>query len=166
MVRRRAACVAVALCLLVPRSAAAQRQTFLEGLLEFTSAVAGTFGDEGPRLRSALDRMEAGLVGWDRDIRALEADLAARPANAPPALAFQLHVAAAVAYVDRLRLADAMREIDAASRIEPGHPNLLRLRALVLDASGRTKEATDASRAVWQQDPANPGNAYLFLRHA
>jgi tetratricopeptide (TPR) repeat protein len=160
-----AICVAAA-CLATPAPASAQRQVFVAGFIDLTSAVAGTFGDEGPRVRAALDRMAAGLDVWDEEIEALEANRPAPGRNVLPATAFQIHVALAVAYAERPHFANALREIDAALGIQPQQANLHRLRALVLDAMGRTSEAGGAFRTAWQLDPADPGKAYLFLRSA
>lgn len=46
----------------IPSPVAAQRQAFIDALAEFTSAIQGTFGDEGAQITSCLDRMEAALA--------------------------------------------------------------------------------------------------------
>ena len=54
--------VAFSICaaVLAPaRTADAQPRPFLDALSEFTAATAGTYGDEGPRVVPALDRMAA-----------------------------------------------------------------------------------------------------------
>ena len=46
------------------------KQRFVAGLIRFMEALPGTYGDEGPRLVSSLDEMEAGLRRWDAGLRA------------------------------------------------------------------------------------------------
>ena len=85
--------VALSICaaILAPvRTESAQPRPFLEGLSEFTAAIAGTYGDEGPRVGPALDRMAAGLAQWDRDLLAVEADVASGLREASPAVADRL----------------------------------------------------------------------------
>jgi tetratricopeptide (TPR) repeat protein len=64
----------VAVLLSTPAPASAERSLFVQGLHELMSAVAGTFGDEGPQLLSALDKMAGGLEGVDGSVRSLDAD--------------------------------------------------------------------------------------------
>jgi len=60
-----ASCVCAALAA-SPAPVAAQQRVFVEALSEFTDAIAGTSGDEGPRIGLALDRMTRALAEWDR----------------------------------------------------------------------------------------------------
>jgi tetratricopeptide (TPR) repeat protein len=64
----------VAALLLTPAPASAERSLFVQGLHELMSAVAGTFGDEGPQLLSALDKMAGGLERVEGSVRSLDAD--------------------------------------------------------------------------------------------
>src|SRR6266508_4415748 len=118
-----------------PAIAAAQQGVFDEGLAELMAAVAGTYGDEGARVGPALDKMAGGLAEWDRAIRAFESRLASELPGASSRAAFQMCEALARMYVERGRLADAVRELDAASRLEPQRADVHALRVLVLDAS-------------------------------
>jgi tetratricopeptide (TPR) repeat protein len=47
-----------------PSVAMAQKDAFVDGLLELGAAAAGTFGDEGPEIHQALEKMTDGLMGW------------------------------------------------------------------------------------------------------
>jgi hypothetical protein len=51
----------LAVLLLLPATAAAQKGAFIEALIEFDSALSGAYGDEGPRVEAALDRMAVAL---------------------------------------------------------------------------------------------------------
>src|SRR5438093_6040028 len=117
----------VMLLTILPASAAAQRAVFIEGLSELTAAVAGTYGDEGARVGSALDKMAGGLAEWDRAIQAFESRLTSELPGAQPRVALQMRVTLGEMYVERGRLADALRELDAASRLDPqrADPHLL-----------------------------------------
>ena len=149
-----------------PAIAAAQRAVFVEGLSELTDAVAGTYGDEGARVGPALDKMAGGLAEWDRAIRAFESRLASELPGASPRAAFQMREALARMYVERGRLADAVRELDAASRLEPQRADVHVLRGLVLDASARSTDAGEAFRSAWALDASDPITAYHVFRHA
>jgi len=160
-----ASCAAAALTLSAAR-AGAQKHVFVEGLTELTAAVEGTFGDEGVRVGPALDRMAAGLAEWDRAIRAYEARLTTDLPDAPQPTALQTHVTLGKMYVERGRLADALRELDAATRLDPRRADLYTLRGLVLDALARSAEAAEAFRTAWDLDTGNPIAAYLVFHHA
>ncbi len=147
-------------------AAAAQHEVFVEGLAELTAAVAGTYGDEGVLIGRALDKMAGGLAEWDRAIQSVEARLARALPNAPPHAAFQMRVTLGGLYADRGRLADALRELDFATRLEPQRADPHLLRGLVLDASGRSTEAGEAFRKAWVLDASDPIKAYYVLRHA
>lgn len=67
-----------ALLLVSPTIAGAQRAAFIEGVSELTAAVAGTFGDEGPRIERALATMSRALEGWDGRSQELQAGPAFR----------------------------------------------------------------------------------------
>jgi tetratricopeptide (TPR) repeat protein len=157
------ACAAVAGS---PAIAAAQRAVFVEGLSELTDAVAGTYGDEGARVGPALDKMAGGLAEWDRAIRAFESRLASELPGASSRAAFQMREALARMYVERGRLADAVRELDAASRLEPQRADVHALRGLVLDASARSTDAGEAFRSAWALDASDPITAYHVFHHA
>jgi len=157
------ACAAVAAS---PAIAAAQRAVFVEGLSELTDAVAGTYGDEGARIGPALDKMAAGLAEWDRAIQAYESRLTSELPGAQPRVALQMRVTLGEMYVERGRLADALRELDAASRLEPQRADLHLLRGLVLDASAKSTDAGEAFRSAWALDASDPIKAYYVFHHA
>ena len=149
-----------------PTISAAQQQVFVEGLSELTDAVAGTYGDEGRLIGPALNKMAAGLSGWDRSIQALENRARTELPTAVPGVASRIHATLAGMYAQRGRLSEASREIDAAIGLESGRADLHLLRGAVLDASDRSAEAGDAVRAAWALEPTDPIKAYyLVSRH-
>ena len=83
---------------------------FVEALQRFTRAQAGTFGDEGADLRPSVDAMREALVRWDTAIREFQTRATRLAAGA------EVHVALATVFLDRQRVADALHELDAASR--------------------------------------------------
>src|SRR6476619_1437865 len=72
--------VAVALALVLGASAAAfaQKAAFVDAFVAFHSALFGTYGDEGPEVTAALERMSASLDVWEQARRQVEAELRAR----------------------------------------------------------------------------------------
>jgi tetratricopeptide (TPR) repeat protein len=103
--------------------------------------------------------METALVEWDRNIRALEVRVG-EIRGVPDQRVYQLHVELGVAYRVRGRMADALREFDAAVALRPSSSDLQVLRALTLEAAGRSQEAGQAFRAAWNLDRTNPVKAY------
>jgi tetratricopeptide (TPR) repeat protein len=100
--------------------------------------------------------MALALTEWDRQ-------LTLRPQGD----ALQRHHMLGLAYHQRGRLNDALREFDAAIALRPTpsfasdiHLN----RALTLEAAGNAVEASEAFRMAWTGDVAHPGKAYLALR--
>ena len=147
-------------------TASAQPRAFLEGLSEFTAAIAGTYGDEGTRVGPALDKMAGGLVQWDREIQAVETDVAAGGRDATPAVAVRLHTELARRYAQRGRLSDALRQLDAAISLDALAPAAHLLRAQLLDAASGAAEAGEAFRIAWTGNRRDPVVAYYVLRHA
>ena len=143
-----------------PAGAAAQQAVFVEAFFEFAAAIEGTFGDEGPHVGAALDRMAGALEEWDRRIQTFEARVTSGPA------ASGMRAALGRMYAERGRLADAQRELDAVSRLEPERPDVHVFRGLVLEAWGKPAEAGEAFRAAWTLDPSDPVKAYQVFRHA
>lgn len=148
------------------RTASAQHRPFLEGLSEFTAAIAGTYGDEGTRVEPALDTMAAALAQWDRELQGLDADVTAGVRTATPDVAVRLHTGLAQRYEQRGRLADALRQVDAAISLEPLAPALHLLRAQLLEALSRRAEAGGAFRIAWTGNRRDPVAAYHVLRYA
>lgn len=66
LAKRSVFCAAVSLALLLgaPR-ASAQKVAFVDAFVAFHSALFGTYGDEGPEVTAALERMSASLGSWE-----------------------------------------------------------------------------------------------------
>jgi tetratricopeptide (TPR) repeat protein len=148
-----------------PSVSAAQRAVFLDGLSELTTALVGTYGDEGALIEPSLDKMAKGLARWDESIRAFEARVASESPGAALPAAVQLRATLGGMYIERGRLADALRELDAASRLRPEDADIHLLRALVLETSGRSTEAGRAFHRAWTLDAGDPVKAYHVVRH-
>ena len=100
------------------------RGDFLSALGRFSLALDGTYGDEGQRLSNALDAMSAALSQWDAMIQSRERAMVADIAGADPKLAARMHLAVGGLYLDRLRAADAARELAAARVSDPARPEV------------------------------------------
>ena len=105
----------------------------------------------------AHQRMALALTEWDRQLANLR----------PQGDALQRHLVLGLAYHQRGRLNEALREFDAAIALHPT-PSLasdIHLnRALTLEAAGNVVDASEAYRMAWSGDVAHPGKAYLALR--
>ena len=142
----------LAVLLLLPATAAAQKGAFIEALIEFDSALSGTYGDEGPRVEAALDRMAVALEAWNTESRAAEAALRAAGDSSTLARFF----------LNEGRPADALEAVEAAIRLEPERAGLHRLRGVLLGADGRDADALRSFQRAWSLDPNDVVNAYLL----
>ena len=147
----------------LPPRADAQETALVQALSELTASLEGTYGDEGARIRAALDRMSAALAVWDRDIQAAESELRRTPANALSSIVVERHLSLGRTYADRGRLADALAEFDAAGRLAPTSADVHVLRGLVLKELGTPAEAVEAFRRARALDPGNPVTAYYLF---
>src|SRR5262245_24981229 len=157
------ACVAL---VVFPENAAAQQAVFVDGIVELTTALEGTLGDEGPRIAPTLDRLRTALAEWDRTIRTFEERVASGLTTISTQEASDLRMTLARIYAERGRPADAIRQLDAASSLAPGRSDVLVLRGLVLDADVKSKEADEAFRTAWMIDSHDPVAAYSVVRHS
>src|SRR5688572_21936829 len=166
--RRRAAlafCILHVALLALPAKAAAQNSQFFDALLPMYKALSGAYGDEGTQLAAHLTSMSAALARWDTSSREAEVELRARLRGADPQTALQAHTLLASTSIERGRFAEAIREFDAAIRIDPRRAAFHRFKALSYQALGRQADAAAAFRAAWTIDPADPLNAYQLLVH-
>ena len=115
-------------------------------------------------IRTAADRMAAALAEWDRNISALEARVRRETTVAPNDGTYRLHVELGVAYRVRGRVADALREFDAAAALRPSSADVQMLRALTLEAAGRPAEAGKSFLDAWHLDSGDPVKAYYVTQ--
>ena len=160
-----ACCVSVA-AVAGPRPANAQQTAFLQALSDLTAALEGTYGDEGVRIGTALDRMSAALAIWDRQIEAAESEVRATPAPALSSTGVERHVSLGRMYADRGRMADALAEFDAAVRLAPTRADVQVLRGLALQARDTPADALEAFRRARVLDPGDPVTAYYLFHEA
>jgi tetratricopeptide (TPR) repeat protein len=146
-----------------PCRAAAQSAQVLRALDDLRGALVGSFGDERAEVARRLDDVSAAVATWDRAIRDAELALRARLAGATPADTALAHETLGAAYLERGRLADAVAEFEAASRLAPQRATPHLSRAFALDAMGGADRAAEAFRQAWTLDPDDPVTAYLAL---
>src|SRR4051812_45959456 len=157
-----AAFVAVAVGV-APATVFAQQDQFFDALLPLYRAAAGTYGDEGPRLSTAVNALAAALAQDDAALREVESTLRAQLPAATPQAALQAHTLLASMYLEHGRLADALREFDQDLLIDPKRAAFHRFKGSIYEALGRRAEAADACHAAWAEDPADPQNAYHLI---
>jgi tetratricopeptide (TPR) repeat protein len=134
---------------------------FVAALRQFAEAAAGSYGDEGPRLRTSLDAVQRSLDAWDAAIARYEA--AAQSAT-PTA---DLHAALGAVYLDRLRARDALRELAAANRLDPRRADTHDLSAAAYVFVGNAQGAqTEVDRARAIDATTAPATRAALLRQA
>jgi tetratricopeptide (TPR) repeat protein len=130
------------------------KNDFVAALRRFAESVTGSYGDEGPEIRSSLDDMRRALDSWDRAIAVYEITLRAASATA------DLHAALGTVYLDRSRVPDALREFAAASRLAPRRADLHELTAAAYDLAGDRRNAAVALEKAAAVAPDDPGIWY------
>lgn len=155
----------VALALSVGGQSPDPNTDFLRALGQFSLALDGAYGDEGHGIRSSLESMGRALDRWDETIRTAEAAMAAAVAGADPGPAAAMHATLGGAYLDRGRIADALREFTTAAQLDPARPELYTLQGLVLSQGvNDDAAATDAFRKAAALDARNPVRWYMLAR--
>jgi tetratricopeptide (TPR) repeat protein len=139
-----------------PPAALAQKGAFLDALVEFHSALFGTYGDEGAQVVAALDRVSVTLDEWERSSRAGEA-LHDRPTATPAEWA--------LLYADNRQLERAIDFARRAIAADPARASLHVFLGGLYDAAGRPGDAAAAFTAARGLDPADPVAAYLTGLH-
>jgi len=149
--------VFVASLVLAASPTSAQVETFVQSVRELAIANAQTGSARGPAIRAAAGRMSSALAEWDRSIAGLETRTAAQPSA-------KSRVELALAYSTRGRIADAVRELDAAAALESSSSNIQLLRGLTLEAAGRIADAAKAFDAAWMLDAGSLLKAYYAAK--
>ena len=146
-------CVIGAVCLLLlPATAPAQKNVFVDAFIALHSALPGAYGDEGSQVTSEFSRLTAALAAWDRAAAAAEAELKKRAATPGE---FALH------YVEHQQFDAAIRVMQAAIAAEPARASLYLFQGQLLEATGRTAGAISAFAKARQLDPNDPLAAYF-----
>ena len=135
-----------------------QKQEFVGAVRQLILALAGTFGDEGPRIRATLQSMGTVLTAWDRSILQLEERV--RAGNRPA----EVHLALGVVYLDRYRLDAAQREFAEAGRLNARRADAHTYQALVQTLSNKPAAAAAAFARAAAIDTGRPGLLYSQAR--
>ena len=146
----------------VAQSPPETKQEFVAGLLDFAAATAGTFGDEGERLQSALATMESGLIKWDAQVWVYETVIASKIDTAAPTVAADMRTVLGALFLERGRLEDALREFGAATTLDPRRADIRAFQALAYATADRPLEAAKTYEAASQLDPGDPLKPYLI----
>jgi tetratricopeptide (TPR) repeat protein len=162
--------VGLTLLLSIPGPAAAQvadpKSAFVDAFTQFSFALEGAQGDEGTRILASLDALDRGLTQWDAAIRGYEAAVAGQPKDADPKLAGLAHMALGGIYLDRGRVADALREFTAASVLDPARADAYTLQGIA--SSPPFPDNAAAAVLAFQKaaalDPTDVVSAYLLGR--
>ena len=152
--------VSCALAAVTPAQAQA-KDAFVEGLVAFSQASAGTFGNEGPAVRDALDRMNDGLNRWDAAVARVEMGFAGAITGAAPREAAQMRATLGATYLERGRVADALPHLDAASSLDAAPLQILR--GLGHMRASQPARAAEAFGRALASDPTDVTAAMLFV---
>ena len=134
-----------------------RKQVFVGALRQLIVVLAGTFGDEGTRVRSSIASMNVALDEWDRLISAFEAQV--RQADRPA----EFHVALGAVYLDRHRLDEALFEFVEASRLDPSRADAHTFQALSL---ALLSKPAVAAQALAKASSLNQGKSALLYSEA
>ena len=141
------------------------RARFVDALGRFSLALDGRYGDEGATIVAALDAMQQALDGWDALIRTYEGAMRADIGAADPALAARMHLAIGGIYLDRLRVDDALRELEAARTIDPNRTDIQRLLGVAYSqVADDAQAAVEAFRRAAALEPDEPIVHYVLAR--
>ena len=150
-----ASLVLVALVLGAVTSVSAQKPAFVDAFVAFHSALFGTYGDEGPDVTAAIERMSASLDVWERARRDEEAALRARSTPMDWALF----------HVDARQFDAAIARMRDAVAAEPARAPLYIYLGRLYEEVGQQPEAAAAFRTARSLDPADPIATYLVGLH-
>jgi tetratricopeptide (TPR) repeat protein len=145
-----------------PSPVAAQKATFVDGLVALTTALSGRYGDEGAQARAAVDTMSRALAEWDRSLQESEAVLAAKLPTASSSLALEMHTAMGGLYLERGRPGDALREFQSASSLAPKNPAFHLFQALIHESATKPADALESFRRAWELERDDPVKSYLL----
>ena len=134
------------------------KDKFVGALREFLEAIAGQYGDEGVRGRTAIDAMELALAEWDQAIAADEAAAASQSQTA------ELHGALGLIYLDRRRVEDALREFASAIRLDSGRADIHTLRGFAYGLIDRPADAAQEFREAAALAPGDPTTSYRLAQ--
>ena len=134
------------------------KQEFVGNVRQLIVALAGTFGDEGPRIRTTLEAMGSALATWDRTIQQFED--AVRAGNRPA----EVHLALGVVYLDRYRLDAAQREFGEATRLNARRADAHTYQALVQTLLNKPDAAAAAFARAAAIDTRKAGLLYSQAR--
>ena len=132
------------------------KRVFATALLGVVSDLDGRFGNEGYRLRTALDTMQASLIAWNGGVHTLES-LSRSLDSAGASLAL------ARVYLDQHRLEDARRETQRAVALDAARADGYELLGVISLDGSDPAEATEAFR---QATLADPNDALAFYELA
>jgi tetratricopeptide (TPR) repeat protein len=129
------------------------KNQFVAVVSQLVEAIAGSYGDEGPRIVSSIESLDRVRIQWDEAIRGYETMLAGVAQNA------EVHVALGTVYLDRHRIDDALRELAAAGGLDPRRADVHSLSAL---AYGLANKPAEAARSLIEASARDDGNPITF----
>ena len=137
---------------------------FLDALGRFSLALQGSYGDEGGRIRAALESLDRARQEWDRVVGRYETAMKSEVAGAAPPLAARMHLALGAVYLERGRLGDAQRELAAAAKLDSSRADALIFQAIAHQRLNEGPAAVAALRKAYELDASNLTLTYMLGR--
>jgi tetratricopeptide (TPR) repeat protein len=134
------------------------KDQFVLAIRQFLEATAGRYGDEQAATRAAIDAMRQALVSWDQAVLTNEVAAAGNPS---PEGFWSL----GLVYLDRRRVADALKEFDRAEPLAPDRPEIQTFRGFAYDLLGETGQATASFAKAAALNPTDPASSYRLAQH-
>ena len=135
------------------------KSDFVAALRRFVEGLPGGYGDDGPRVRSAVGDMTAALTRWDGAIRSYRAALNAVGDSA------EGHVALGTIYLDRGLMTDAVDQFRRATALSPKWAEASLLLGLAYDAQGKREDAARAFATAARTSPGSVAIGYARVQH-
>ena len=135
------------------------KQRFVLALRQLMEGLAGSYGDEKPRVWTAIESMQSALAEWDEVIREYETASASQTPSA------ELRGELGTIYLDRRRIDAALRELAAASDLDAKRADVHTLRGLAYNLLDRPADATQEFRRAALLEPTDPTTLYRLAQH-
>ena len=150
--------------LLAPTTSQAQEDRVGVTARDLIAAAAQTDSTRDERIGKTAAAFRQALTDWDRAIQSFEVEAQRELPSASADRAWRLHLDLGIAYRNRGRLTDAIKEFDSAARLRSGESDVQLLRAGTLEADGQAAAAADAFLMAWHLAPRDPAKTYETLR--
>ncbi len=136
------------------------KAAFVTALRSFAEGLSGTYGDEGPRIRTALSDLRIALNRWDNAIGGVRGALNGVEAGA------DVQVVLGTVFLDRGSVGDAVDRFRRATTLAPRWGEAALLLALTYQVQGKRQESARALASAARATPDSPAIGYASVQQA